>query len=202
MSSISRIASAFPALLLAFAAAHCGGSITGSPTITDGDAAVADGMADGGTSVDATPLFDSSIDVLQPADDAATTYEWLRGAMVGTWRGVRTDPWEPPADVLIHLDAAGRYTAHCTDQQASDPCVWHYGTDQDLPGKTYELVTLTGNGKGSGRILIAFSATETRTGAFDSLVVDPTGMTMTFDFYPAWLGALGPVHFTLTRVLP
>jgi hypothetical protein len=119
-------------------------------------------------------------------------------AIIGDWIGTRTDPWDPSATVLIHFDASGSYTAHCA---GSDPScsVWHYGTDADLPNKTYALYDLHANGTSVASIQIAFSSTEAMRGTLDGISLDSSATSMSFDFYPSWLGMLGPVHFALKR---
>jgi hypothetical protein len=208
MSSIFRFPSVLPAFALAIATAHCGGrvaSFDGDAAIPDRDAAIGDAaivMADG--DVDAardSGARDSGVDAAPRPADASDALAWMRQAMVGTWRGVRTDPWDPPAEVVIHFDASGTYSAHCANPPF-DGCVWHYGTDRDMPTKTYELVSVNGNGVGTGSIMITFQPTEALKGSLDAVGIDPTATEMTLDFYPTWLGQLGPVHFALTRVVP
>ena len=145
------------------------------------------------------------IDSLSPAPspglaiDASSSFDWIEQAFVGNWTGTRTDPWDPAARVLIHFDATKTYTAHCA---VLDPMcsVWHYGTDEDLPNKTYNLFDLHANGTGEAYIQIAFSASEAIEGTLDLIAINADTTTLAFDFYPTWAApTLGPVHFDLQR---
>jgi hypothetical protein len=127
----------------------------------------------------------------------APLFDWMRRAIVGDWIGTRTNPWDPPATVRIHFDASQSYTAHCVDANCS---VWHYGIDDDLPNKQYQLYDLHADGTGLGRIFVAFSATDALEGRMDSITISADQQSLSFNFYPDWLGrTIGPVHFDLTR---
>jgi hypothetical protein len=110
---------------------------------------------------------------------------------------VRTDPWDPAATVVVHFDASGSYTGHCL--ATCQGGVWHYGTDDDLPSKTYQVYNLLPDQTGQAHIVITYSATEALDGTLDAIAIDSTATTLSFDFYPTWLGMLGPVHFDLMR---
>jgi hypothetical protein len=137
-------------------------------------------------------------------NDRDGRYAWMKTAIVGTWRGTRSNPWDMSADVVLRFDAAGGYDARCT---SGDPAcsVWHYGTDDlSAQGRTYELEDVATNLKGSGRIGIPFTldGTDVVTGSIERVDIDETGRELTFDFYPTWLDRLGPVHFELQRMAP
>jgi hypothetical protein len=175
-----------------------GGDDSGAPELRDAAASLdATTSRDATPSADATPSPDAT-PVPPPQIDASDRFSWMKQAMVGTWEGRRTDPWDTPAQVRIHFDASGKYTAHCIPD--SYGCVWHYGVDDDLPGKTYALFDLHADGTGMSHIGITFSASEVLAGTLDSITIDPAAMSLSFDFFPTWLGQLGPVHFDLRRV--
>jgi len=191
---------------LAVALAACGGNVAlggnpGDSGPTEGSSSSSSGGTDassGGTDARPPPTVDASVDAAGASIDAATPFGWMKQAMVGTWTGTRTDPWDPPATVTITLDASGSYSAHCV---GSDPncSVWHYGTDADLPNKTYQLFDLHTDGTGEAYIEIAFSATEVDQGTLDNIAIDPNATMMNLDFYPTWSGRIGPVHLALVR---
>ena len=69
--------------------------------------------------------------------------------MLGTWIGVARTPWRPP--YLVRLSFAstgpftGTYTSQCIDSHGD--CVgMYYGTDANLPNKTFGLETVKSNG--------------------------------------------------------
>lgn len=145
-------------------------------------------------------LLDASFEAGPPPDiDATSPFGWMQQAMVGTWIGTRTDPWDSPATVTVTFEASGAYSAHCV---VPDPScsVWHYGGDQDLPGKTYQLFDLHANGAGEAYIEIVWPIVLTQQqGTLDNIAIDPTATTMELDFYPTWQGRIGPVHLSLVR---
>ena len=161
----------------------------------------AEGPSDDGGLDTAPPndLLDASFEASPAPDlDASTVFGWTQQAMIGSWIGTRTDPWDPPATVVVTFAQSGSYSAHCV---VNDPncLVWHYGTDADLPNKTYQLFDVHGNGTGESYIQIAFGSTSANQGQLDNIAIDPTATTMTMDFYPTWLGRIGPVHLDLVR---
>jgi hypothetical protein len=148
------------------------------------------------------PELDASLPVFEagppPMIDASTPYSWLKEAMVGDWIGTRTDPWDPPATVTVHFDPTEWYSAHCVDPSCVGG-VWHRGTDDDLPQKTYHLFDLHADGTGEAYIVIAWTSTDTQQGILDEIAVDPTATMMTFNFWFPSVGQYGPVQFTLVR---
>jgi hypothetical protein len=117
--------------------------------------------------------------------------------MVGTWQGTRTNPWDPDATVVVHFDASRTYTAHCLTDCPDG--VWHYGIDDDLPSKTYDVFTIDSAQAGEAHIEIAFDTTEALQGTLEGIAMDSAATTLSFDFYPTWDGTINAGHFTLTR---
>jgi hypothetical protein len=129
-----------------------------------------------------------------------TDFERLRKLMIGTWVGQETNPWTVPFQVRIVFGADGHYTAHCAQASCPSP-VFYYGVDDDSPLKTYSLVDLRADGTGYGHIVILFGPNSTQMGDLDEVSLSADGERLQMQFWPTWLGRVGPLVFDLKRAL-
>ena len=136
-------------------------------------------------------------------NDRDGRYAWLKTAIIGSWSGVRTTPWDAAVEVAISFEAAGTYRSRCL---AGGTCqVWYYGIDDDAPGRTYSLEDVGTNLKATGTLAIPFTldGKDVQEGRIERVDIDETATTLTFDFYATWGGGrYGPVHFDLKRTSP
>ncbi|MBK7399452.1 MAG: hypothetical protein IPJ34_25110 [Myxococcales bacterium] len=167
-----------------------------------GDTLVVDAGSDLGfdahvdTSVDALPI-DAALDVLPlcpDGADAGSPLATLREAMIGGWVGVATSPWGTWR-LDLTFSSAGTYSAHCLD---SGCVAFYYGDDPDSPRKTWELYDIKASGEGTARIDIAFGSTAQR-GSLERIYALDGGRRLTFEFFPTWLGRIGPIVYDLRR---
>lgn len=153
------------------------------------DDASFDGFVDVGVDT-TTPLCpDGSVDAGSPLAD-------LRGGMLGRWVGVASSPWTEPYRVEITFSPTGRYSARCLDAGCT---AFYYGIDADDPKKTYDVYDVKASGEGFARIEIGFGAGATQRGALERILLLDGGRRLTFEFFPAWLGHIGPVVYDLRR---
>jgi len=122
----------------------------------------------------------------------------IRDGMVGSWIGTQQQPWVAPYRVKIAFGADGHYSAHCA-QTTCPGSVFYYGSDDDSSDKTYALRDLAADGTGTGIIAIVFAFGNVNTGDLEEVVLSDDGTRLTFEFWPSWLGRLGPVTFDLVR---
>lgn len=149
-------------------------------------------------------VLDSSVDVaadtapLCPdgAVDAGSPLADLREGMLGRWIGVAESPWSAPYRVEITFTAAGGYSAHCLDVECT---AFYYGVDADDPKKRYEVYDVKAGGEGFARIEIGFGGGSTARGALERIFLRDSGRRLTFEFFPTWLGHIGPVTYDLRR---
>ncbi|MBL8719738.1 MAG: hypothetical protein JNL79_27360 [Myxococcales bacterium] len=74
----------------------------------------------------------------------------------------------------------------------------YYGDDPDSPRKTWELYDIKASGEGTARIDIAFGSTAQR-GSLERIYALDGGRRLTFEFFPTWLGRIGPIVYDLRR---
>jgi hypothetical protein len=126
-------------------------------------------------------------------------FDRLRKEMIGQWIGTETTRFTSPYKVMITFGADGHYSAHClTGSMCPDP-VFYYGSDDDDPSKTYELVDLRANGTGSGTIQIFFFPGDVTQGSLEAVTISPDGNHLQFEFWETWNGRVGPFVFDLFR---
>jgi hypothetical protein len=140
---------------------------------------------------DAPVLYDVGI---APYDIPADAFARLKLGMVGTWEGVRTNPWEPPAWVRITFEESGHYSARCLDGGGSSCTALNRGVDDDHPGKTYRPFDLYADGSGVARIQLYFGATFAEE-LLDGIVLDPALRTMSMELHQG----SGTNHYELHR---
>ena len=134
-----------------------------------------------------------------PCVCVSSEFQRIRDGMVGTWVGQETNPWTAAFQVRITFGADGHYSGHCA--QASCPAtVFYYGSDDDSPLKTYELVDLRDNGTGLARINIYFGPTNVNEGDLDAITLSADAQQLDFEFWATWGGRFGPLVFRLKRV--
>lgn len=152
--------------------------------------------------------YDSGTPVVWPPDGGVDAYpapdstglskfDRLKTDLVGTWRGPRTDPWEPAEIVEVRFEASGHFSSHCVTTAGWRPCtVFYYASDVDSPDKHYEVYDLHADGRGIGRIwFTAGSAWD----PLDFIDIDGSGEHLKFEYSNR---GYGPLVFDLTRVGP
>jgi len=123
-------------------------------------------------------------------------FQRIRDGMVGTWMGKQSNPWTAPYQVRLTFTSDGHYSGHCAQTTCPEP-VFYYGSDDDTPLKTYQLVDLHQDGTAYGRIVVYFAPNDTNSNVIDEVFVTLDGQHLTFQF---WHGDYGPLVFDLMRV--
>jgi hypothetical protein len=119
----------------------------------------------------------------------------IRAGVIGTWKGLQTNPWNGVCETKITFEADGHYGAHSPD----DMCVvFYYGTNDDSPEKTYLFDDVQADGDGSGEIQIYFGPNDTVRGEMRHVWLSPDARALTFE---CWRGDYGPLMFKLERAL-
>ena len=117
--------------------------------------------------------------------------------MVGSWAGCVTTPWLPPYWVDFTFRSDGTYGAESTEVlDGSDMIAMYYGTDRDKPNKRWDLTDVLDDGRGVGRIDIAWDEHD-GTNQDELYGVELMGDRLRFDFFH--FGQYGPVTFELHR---
>lgn len=131
-----------------------------------------------------------------PVPSVPQTPAEFRQAMVGTWTGTMTCPWQAPIAVSFTFRADGTYSSKA-DVEGTGPALY-YGSDLDSPLKTYNVydVSQTERKFGLCRLTVYFQGSETTVEEeLQDLTV--TGTTLGFQFLH--LGKYGPVSVQLSR---
>jgi hypothetical protein len=128
--------------------------------------------------------------------DPGTGDVWarLQYGFAATWSGTATAPsgWTTPSwQVWARFGADGTYSAHSLDP--SVPALY-YGSDDDVPGKTYTLDDIQASGMGVGTIQVYFFENDWNTGDLKHIALSEDLSGMTFEF---WKDGYGPVVFDL-----
>ena len=112
-------------------------------------------------------------------------------------------PWVDPYHVRVSFESDGHYVANCVlpeSEQNDTHCVaFYYGSDVDVPEKTYALQDVLADGSGVGEIVLVWDVGTSNTGRIDAIRVNDDRLT--FKFWPTWLRrSIGPVRFDLVPV--
>ncbi|MBK9266371.1 MAG: hypothetical protein IPM54_42120 [Polyangiaceae bacterium] len=137
--------------------------------------------------------------------DDLDPFDRLVYGFAGHYRGMANPPamWgqydEYPVD--IHFAADGHYKAECLWE---DCTAFYYGSNNDVPQKTYEVDDMLDDGTGVASIRISFDDTggSVTTGTLREIVVSEDFEHLTFEFYPTWLGMKGPILYDLKCTVP
>jgi hypothetical protein len=122
----------------------------------------------------------------------------LRSAMIGTWRGDMSTPWNVAGPVEFTFRQDNTYSARSLIMGRA---ALYYGTDNDGPAKKYLVTDIRTNGDGLGTIKVLFSANDTgNTGRIDAIRVCEGSKRLDFEFWPSWLGGIGPIEYRLSRI--
>ncbi len=169
-----------------------GGGLTGAGG-SGGNGGHAGAGGDGGSGV-IIPLCGRTGTDPGPGDP----YGHLKYAMAANWTGYATTPagWYPswyPVEISFKPD--GSYHAQCLIEN----CIaFYYGTDADSSLKTYELITIMGNGKGWGELKVVFNPMTVQTGELWHLEASADLTKLSFEFYNTWGGGnTGPIVYEL-----
>jgi hypothetical protein len=132
-------------------------------------------------------------------------YERLVYGFAGHYRGMANPPddWgiyeEYPVDITFSPD--GHYKADCL---WPDCTAFYYGSNNDVPEKTYEIDDLLDDGTGVASIRISFDDTggSVTTGALREIVLTEDMQGLTFEFWNTWKGMYGPIVYDLKCSVP
>lgn len=132
----------------------------------------------------------------QDGPASVTTFEGLKAGIVGTWTGCVSTRWADDYNVTLTFRADGSYSGHAlTAPPTHEPlAALYWGSDQDLPSKTYVMHDLQDDGTGRGEITIAAYTGETTRADIKNLRL--MGNSLTFEVFS---GSRGPVTYRLTR---
>ncbi len=120
----------------------------------------------------------------------------LKDAMIGTWQGCVSTPWEDPTLVQLSFKTDGTYTSKLLDTSKSKfGSALYYGTDDNHPSKQYEIYDVQDNGLASGDINIYFDSGSTTTSLFYDL--KSSGNHLEFSFLHR--NQYGPLEVQLTK---
>jgi hypothetical protein len=129
----------------------------------------------------------------------------IQAAVVGTWDGVQTNPWSyetgrSEVHVELAFRADGTYSGHCAEASCPMP-VFYWGTDDDSPGKRYQLIGMNDNGTARGGMTLLYGWGLGPEDDLDAVAVSSDSQHLTFEFWSTDAhGRLGPIAFDLTRV--
>ena len=122
----------------------------------------------------------------------------LRQAMVGTWRGVITTPWQPSYTANVEFRADGTYASQC---DTPDCTTFYYGEDGAQGGREYELFDVRPNGNGVGRLSVVFGGGNAQWGDLDNVEVSEREDRLEFNFWNTWSNRrLGPINAVFGRI--
>lgn len=128
---------------------------------------------------------------------ARERFDCLADGMVGLWQGTVTTPWGPAYRAQLELRADGTYATTCSGECNA---TFYYGTDGDGDGRRYELLDLTADERGVGRLRVAFRGGARQWGSLEAADLSADENRLRFEFWNVWArGRYGPVELDLTR---
>lgn len=132
----------------------------------------------------------------QEGPGTAATLDDLKAGMVGTWTGCVSTRWADTYQVTLTFRADGTFSGRAlTVPSTHQPlAALYWGSDQDLPSKTYVMHDLQDDGTGRGEIVIASYAGDSGRGDIKNLRL--MGNSLTFELFQ---GSYGPVTYRLSR---
>jgi hypothetical protein len=142
------------------------------------------------------PPASDAVEDLSPGNPTSR----LRQDLIGRWQGEAVVPggWLPIGEVTIEFRADGTYEAVRANGQVDNPALY-YGTFCYCPTNTYAVVSINGDGSAEADIDISWQGCEyTTRGLLHRLEL--AGDTLTFEFFPVWIGMRGPIRYELHRV--
>lgn len=123
--------------------------------------------------------------------------QWLQTNIIGTWRGIFSNPWRADALVEFTFRADRTFSSHCI---IPTDCVSLYYGEDTTDARTWRLFDIYANGDGEGEIDFSFSGNR-QSGEWVDVHLSADLRFLAFRIWnTTGRGRYGPMVYTLERV--